>query len=60
MSVLIVGIDMPRCCIDCPIYDNEFGQCNLIPLSRYYDLHGNELYDPFEERNKDCPLLEVE
>ena len=61
MSVMIPGMDMPQCCIDCPIYDNEFGQCNLIPDSRYYNKDtGEELYDPFEERNKDCPLREVD
>ena len=52
---------MPQCCIDCPIYDNEFGQCNLIPNSRFYDKNtGEELYDPFEERHKYCPLSEVD
>lgn len=61
MSVMIPGMDMPQCCIDCPIYDNEFGQCNLIPDSRYYSKDtGEELYDPFEERNKYCPLREVD
>lgn len=50
---------MPQCCIDCPIYDNEFGQCNLIPNSTFYG-DGYEVYNPLEERNKDCPLSEVD
>ena len=61
MSVMISGMDMPQCCIDCPIYDDEFGKCNLIPDSHYYNKDtGEELYDPFEERNKYCPLREVD
>ncbi len=59
MSVMITGMNMPQCCIDCPIYNDEFGQCNLIPKSRYYTLNGEELYNPFTEKNKDCPLSEV-
>lgn len=59
MSVMISGLNMPQCCIDCPIYNHEFGQCNLIPNSTFYG-DGHELYDPFEERHKDCPLSEVD
>lgn len=59
MSVIITGMNIPQCCIDCPIYDNEFGQCNLIPNSTFYG-DGIELYDPLEERHKDCPLREVD
>ena len=58
MGVLITGMNMPQCCIDCPIYDNEFGLCKRIPNSTFYG-DGTELYDPLEERNKDCPLREV-
>ena len=61
MSVMIPGMNMPQCCIGCPIYDNEFGQCSIIPDSCSYDkATGEELYDPFEERHKDCPLIEVD
>lgn len=61
MSVLIPGMNMPQCCMDCPIYDNEFGRCNIIPDSWFYNkATGEELYDPFEERNKDCPLIKVD
>lgn len=47
---------MPQCCIGCPIYNGEYGQCKLIPYSKDTD---EEPYDPFEERSKDCPLSEV-
>ena len=59
MSVMIAGMDMPQCCIDCPIYNNEFGYCNLIPNSKFYYDEDDVMYDPFEKRNKDCPLNEV-
>ena len=57
MSVTVIGMSLPNCCMDCPIYNHEFGSCNLIPDSRYY-YDGGEYYDPFEERHKDCPLKE--
>lgn len=59
MSVIIAGMDSPTCCIDCPIYNDEFGCCRLIPGSRYY-YDGGEYYDPFEEKNDKCPLKEYE
>lgn len=60
MSVMIPEMDMPQCCIDCPIYNDEFGECNLIPNSRFYNTDTDEeLYDPFKARNKDCPLQEI-
>lgn len=59
MSVIIAGMDLPTCCIDCPIYNDEFGCCQLIPDSRYY-YDGGEYYDPFEEKNDKCPLKEYE
>lgn len=43
------------------IYNGEFGECNLISNSRFYNKDtGEELYDPFEERHKYCPLSEVD
>ena len=60
MSVMIAGMDMPQCCMDCPIYNGEYGVCNLNPNSKYHNEDGEILYDPFEERNKDCPLSEVD
>ena len=57
MSVIVTGLDMPTCCICCPIHDNEFGCCSLIPNSTFYG-DGVEYYDPFEEKHKDCPLRE--
>ncbi len=57
MSVMIAGMDMPQCCIECPIYNHEFGCCNLIPNSNFYS--DGENYNLFTDRYKDCPLREV-
>lgn len=55
--MISIDMDMPSCCIDCPIYNHEFGECNLIDNSKYY-YDGGEYYDPFEERHKKCPIKE--
>ena len=60
MSVIIAGMDLPTCCIDCPIYNDEFGCCQLMPKSEYHNEDGEILCDPFEERLKDCPIKEYE
>lgn len=59
MSVMIAGMNMPQCCIDCPIYNGDYGVCNLN--SNQLNYYGDENWcDPFEERRKDCPLSEVD
>ena len=59
MSVIVEGMNLPACCIDCPIWDTEFGCCKLIPNSRYY-YDGGEYYIPFEEKHEKCPLREYQ
>ena len=56
MSVIVKGMKMPDCCVDCPIYNGEYGMLNLLPDSYSYNDDGEERYDPFEEREEDCPL----
>lgn len=59
MSVIVVGMKMPTCCVLCPLWNHEFGFCNFCgEASRYYNEDG-EIYDTFEERYKDCPLREI-
>lgn len=58
MSVMISGMDMPQCCIDCPIYNGDYGVCNLN--SNQLNYYGENWCDPFEGRRKDCPLSEVD
>lgn len=64
MSVAITELDMPKCCIDCPIYNHEFGMCNCIPNSYCYNkgpgLNFEKVYDPFKEKHSNCPLREID
>ena len=45
-------------CLDCPCFDNEYGDCNLngIPASSYIT-HGGDVYGEIPET---CPLEEVD
>lgn len=57
--MISIDMDMPNCCILCPIYNYEFGCCQLMSNSEYHNVYGEILCDPFEERLKDCPIKEV-
>ena len=48
--IAIKGKNMPKCCMYCPLFDGEYGTCNII---------GETKADATEERAKDCPLVEV-
>ena len=48
--MLIIDKDMPKCCYECPCYDNEWAICNL---NKKY-MFGND-----QKRDKSCPLIEV-
>lgn len=54
MSIIVTGMKMPKFCVECPMYNGEFVECNLIQTDAW-DFGA----DPFEERHKDCPLREV-
>lgn len=56
--MISIDMDMPNCCIACPIFNGEFGCCQLIPNSEYHNEEGEILCDPFEERLKECPIKE--
>lgn len=60
MSIIIPGMNLPTCCIDCPIYNDVFLCCQLMPESEYYNEEGGVLCNPFKERLKDCPIMENE
>lgn len=49
--MIIIDIDMPKCCAYCPIYDKTRNMCNAI---REY-LFTHEFW---ENRYKNCPLKE--
>lgn len=51
MSVLVKGMDMPRCCRECPFYTT--GGCMALMVL---------FWDGFNiaARQKECPLIEVD
>lgn len=34
MSILVKGIDMPKCCNDCPLFDESYLYCNAYSYGR--------------------------
>lgn len=55
MSILIKGMEMPMCCDDCPVFDDngDYPTCILTGLSKGYN------FPIFEKRMDNCPLIEV-
>ncbi len=53
--MIIIYIDMPTRCSSCPIYNGEYGECQLRTCfpSRFADLHAL-----FDDRPSNCPLRE--
>ena len=50
MSLLINGVDVPRCCCDCFLYDSA-GFCALDPTREFEDYN--------HKRPDDCALVEI-
>ena len=51
MVILIKGMNsMPKTCIDCPLHDGEYGQCNFNHM----------IYICFDGRPSECPLVEID
>lgn len=50
MMVAVRGMKMPKNCMECPLFDGEYGDCNII---------GETKADATEERAKNCPLVEI-
>ena len=48
--IAIKEMKMPKCCMYCPLFDGEYGTCNII---------GETKADATEERAKNCPLVEI-
>ena len=51
-GVMIVGIDMPEGCCECPLFNEELFACNIPSVPFDYNVS-------FCRRNKECPLQEV-
>ena len=60
MSILLKGIEMPDCCMNCPLSVSvNFGlvccpKSTILPDSRLFDNDGNAL-----EKPSWCPIIEV-
>ena len=48
--VAIKGMKMPKNCIECLLFDDEYGDCNVM---------GETKADMTEERAGNCPLVEI-
>ena len=48
--IAIRNMEMPKRCLDCPLFDGEYGDCNII---------GETKADATEERAENCPLVEI-
>ena len=48
--VAIKGMKMPKNCIECLLFDDEYGDCNV---------YGESKADMTEERAGNCPLVEI-
>ena len=48
MSVLIKGLKMPDCCLNCPCFEGEYGKCNV----------SRKIIRSDKGRLADCPLVE--
>lgn len=56
MSILIKGVDMPKSCCYCVFCDIVLGKepfCALTTKS------GGIAFNPYKEKMKDCPLVEI-
>jgi len=52
-TIAIKGFGMPSCCMNCEMFDGEYGNCNIIG-----DTQDSE-YQWDENRPFDCPLVEA-
>lgn len=51
--MIMLDIDVPNTCFDCPMLDNDGGYCHVI-----YDVNkNNALKTMTKERLPDCPIL---
>lgn len=57
MSILIKGMEMPKNCVDCPLFEDKyhFHGCHAVPKS-FDDM---DMWDFVGDRPSWCPLIEV-
>lgn len=52
--MLLIDIEMPKSCMNCPIFDGEYGFCNIL---KNYNKPSKR--DCSSSRQKNCPLIEI-
>lgn len=59
MSVIVKGMQMPKACMLCPIYDREYGECGVLHDRNLFPFLSEDTYryDATKEIHKDCPLV---
>lgn len=58
MSVLIKGMEMPKCCMDCTLNYDQMS-CSVTGTGWWSDSMMLMDFDSAKERLYDCPLIEV-
>ena len=48
--MIAINMEMPTACMHCPLFDGEYGTCNII---------GETKADASKERAENCPLTEI-
>ena len=56
MSIIIKGIEMPKGCYKCPIWNWEYSVCNILIGDQREDYN----FDRDTQRRADCPLEETD
>ena len=56
--VAIAGFEMPKCCIECPVYDHFTGCCAILDECIYNEEEDDSFWVE-KERYCNCPLREV-
>ena len=58
MSILIKGMEMPKCCDECALLYDAI--CCIVTTTSLWSYPAHErIIDSSEERLPDCPLIEV-
>ena len=52
MTIAIKDFGMPKCCMNCEMFDGEYGNCDIIGDTQDFE------YQWDENRPFDCPLVE--
>ena len=48
--IAVTGMKMPKCCMECLLFDDEYGDCNV---------YGESKANMTEKRAENCPLVEI-